>query len=210
MGAQPELLTHGIDLDHWRHPHARPGVAGALDGLARPVFLFWGLLDARLDLDLCKALLARGGDGPAARGWLALVGPQQSPPAGLASLGRCLTPGPADYADLPAWAARADALVMPYADLPVTRAMQPLKFKEYLATGKPVIARRLPATEAWADACDLHDDADTFARAAWSRAEQGTPPEQLAARGRLADEAWARKAQLLERNWIDLAPPAAP
>jgi hypothetical protein len=35
---------------------------------------------------------------------------------------------------------------MPYADLAATRAMQPLKLKEYLATGRPVVVRDLPAT----------------------------------------------------------------
>jgi hypothetical protein len=39
----------------------------------------------------------------------------------------------------------AVVLEMPYADLPLTRAMQPLQRKEYLATDKPVVVRDLPA-----------------------------------------------------------------
>ena len=65
---------------------------------------------------------------------------------------RALPPVP--YEELPSLAARATVLVMPYADLPVTRAMQPLKLKEYLATGKPVVVRALPATGPWADCLD--------------------------------------------------------
>ena len=54
---------------------------------------------------------------------------------------------------------------MPYADLPVTRAMQPLKLKEYLATGKPVVVRDLPATEPWADCLDVAETPEAFAAA---------------------------------------------
>ncbi len=45
--------------------------------------------------------------------------------------------------ELPALAQQASVLIMPYADLPVTRVMQPLKLKEYLATGRPVVAAPL-------------------------------------------------------------------
>ena len=44
----------------------------------------------------------------------------------------------------PALAREAAVLIMPYADLPVTRAMQPLKLKEYLATDRPRRRRRSP------------------------------------------------------------------
>lgn len=96
-------------------------------------------------------------------------------------------------------AAAADVLVMPYADLPVTRAMQPLKFKEYLATGKPVVARRLPATEPWAEAADLAQSAAEFVQVARQRAQTGLPDAQRHARQRLAEESWAHKAEEFEK-----------
>ena len=51
-------------------------------------------------------------------------------------------------------AREAAVLIMPYADLPVTRAMQPLKLKEYLATEKPVVALDLPSVKPWSDCLD--------------------------------------------------------
>jgi len=107
-------------------------------------------------------------------------------------------PGPAAYADLPTLAAAADVLIMPYADLPVTRAMQPLKFKEYLATGKPIVARRLPATEPWADAADLESSPDEFVQALHRHSQAPPPATQQQARQRLALESWEQKAAVLE------------
>ena len=93
--------------------------------------------------------------------------------------------------------AKPPVLVMPYADLPVTRAMQPLKLKEYLATGKPTVVRDLPATRGWGDCLDLAGSPEEFAHLVRLRLATGLPAEQRAARTRLAGESWATK---LERS----------
>ncbi|MEX0775452.1 MAG: hypothetical protein WD042_07030 [Phycisphaeraceae bacterium] len=219
MGAKPSLLTHGIDLAHWRSPEfaqtakaGQPSLspsASATQPLPdwcaaakRPIFLFWGLLDRRLDAAWCAALVE------ANPGTLVLLGPRQELDPPLVELlekddGRVIAPGPAGYDQLPALAAWADVLVMPYADLPVTRAMQPLKFKEYLAAGwpkhgKPVVVRALPATADWADAADGVDTADTFAAMVKERLATGLPDSQRQARQRLEEETWDRKAMEFE------------
>ena len=112
---------------------------------------------------------------------------------------------PVPYTDLPAVAAEADVLVMPYADLPVTRAMQPLKLKEYLATGRPVVATPLPANRAWAASLDLTDEPAAFARRVVDRARTGLPDSQQADRRRLVQESWAAKAQCFAR-WLEPGP----
>lgn len=186
MGCKAGLLTHGIDADHWRSPAAEtPGWFTLIHG---PVVLFWGLIDARLDAGWCLRVAKESG------ATLVLVGPTDGePPASLREAG-VVMPGPAAYAELPAIAGRADVLVMPYRDAPVTRAMQPLKLKEYLATGKPVVARDLPATRPWADACDVVAHEEALLVAVKRRLAQGIPAEQLAARERLREHTWRQKA----------------
>lgn len=195
IGRPASLLTHGIDLDHWQTPRSAP--PAWWHNLARPIFLFWGLIDRRLDTAWCRSLAQAGGT-------LVLVGPQQQPDPVLAQLPAVQMPGPVAYEMLPTLAAAADVLVMPYADLPVTRAMQPLKLKEYLATGKPAVVRDLPAARPWADAADLADSADDFVRIALERADTGLPASQARARTRLSSESWAAKAQQLEAVLADL------
>ncbi len=188
------LLTHGIDLSHWQSPPAGDApepFASQSAALSRPLCLFWGVIDTRLDLDWCRAIGAAGS--------LVLIGPQQSPDDRLAALPGVHLLDPAAYDDLPAIAALADILVMPYADLPVTRAMQPLKFKEYLATGKPVIARNLPAVTEWSNAADLRDTTGDLASLIAARAADGIPPDQQQARRRLQHEDWNEKARTFER-----------
>lgn len=192
MGRESIIITHGVDLDFWQ-VGLSPPPSSLLAGMARPLFLFWGLIDRRLDLDWLVAL-----DDAIEEGTIVLVGPEQSPDPQLEHLQHLRRIGPVDFHLLPALAAEAAVLIMPYANLAVTQAMQPLKLKEYLATGLPVVARRLPGTVDWHDCLDVVENSDDFVSAVILRTEQGVPAGQLIARQRLAAEGWQAKSTLLE------------
>ncbi len=189
MGRESELLTHGFDPQHWANLPTRADTSER----EQPVAVFWGAIDRRLDTAIV-AKLAELCD-------LRLVGPEQDPDPRVTSNPRVHRPGSVPYSELPRIASEADVLVMPYADLPVTRAMQPLKLKEYLATGLPVVATSLPANREWADALDLLDDPHAFATRVLERAAAALPASQARARERLRDESWAAKAQQFE-GWL--------
>ncbi|MDB6092093.1 MAG: hypothetical protein JWN85_4877 [Gammaproteobacteria bacterium] len=187
LGRVSRVISHGVDLEHWRGSH---GSATLLRGYQRPIALFWGLIDRRLDISVLRAL-----DQSMRFGTIVLVGPTQDPDPALDALAHLRRPGPSPYQDLPALAAEADVLIMPYANLPVTRAMQPLKLKEYLATGRPVVSTRLPALAAWDDCLDVTDDPPEFAAAVQRRFGGQLPDAQSAARERLRGESWKAKAE---------------
>src|SRR5207245_563093 len=69
------------------------------------------------------------------RGTIVLVGPQCDCDPALKRTDRVVCLGAVPYEMLPHLAREAAVLIMPYADIPVTRAMQPLNLKEYLVTG---------------------------------------------------------------------------
>ena len=132
-------------------------------------------------------------DGP-----ILLIGPQQDPHPAIPGLSNVRTMPAQSFASLPRIAQQASVLVMPYADLPVTRAMQPLKLKEYLATGKPVVVSRLPSTEAWHDCLDVAETPSEFSQMVRTRVRHGIPESQMTARSRLDLESWKSKAAILE------------
>jgi glycosyltransferase involved in cell wall biosynthesis len=195
------LLTHGVDMDFWAND-SDESIAGLAD-VEQPLIVFWGVIDRRMDLAFVRRLAA-----DLTRGTVVLVGPTDSPDPALLNLPRVLLLGQQPFHRLPALARAAKVLVMPYADLPVTRAMQPLKLKEYLATGRPVVVRELPSTRDWSDALDLASTPETFSAAVRRRIDTDLPAGQRAARARLTSESWAAKARAFEQ-WIGRPCPAA-
>ena len=199
LGCSARLLTHGVEPHAWREP-VRGDLPMPLAKIASadgPLIVFWGMIDRRIDLPFLRRL----GESMKS-GCIALVGPRDNPDPQLARLPRVRLFPPVPPSALPALADRAAVLIAPYADLPVTRAMQPLKLKEYLATGKPVVVRKLPATAEWADCCDVVETPDEFANAVLKRWKCGVPPDQVVARQRLEAESWAAKTAQFER-WVD-------
>jgi glycosyltransferase involved in cell wall biosynthesis len=190
-GRESTLISHGVDLERWNsRAAAADAVCPSLKSAQRPLVVFWGLIDERLDADW---LLALANAMP--RGSIALVGPVVVHDHRLSRHPRIGFHGAMKFEDLPQLAAQAAALIMPYRQIPATAAMQPLKLKEYLATGLPCIVRRLPATEPWQDCADVASTSDEFASLVLSRLEGGLPPAQRAARARLHGESWLAKAQ---------------
>lgn len=208
LGKAAHLLTHGVDLARWRGDLTRPPPP-IFQGLTPPFVVFWGVIDRRTDTAVVRRI------AESIAGTVVLIGPQDDPDPALFGLPRVAVRPAVPFAELPAVAAAAAVLVMPYTDTPTTRAIQPLKLKEYLATGKPAVVRDLPATRAWADACDLAATPDEFAAAVRDRIAErsgaepfpqavgfgGLPAGQRVARERLAAESWAGKAALFER-WV--------
>jgi hypothetical protein len=193
------LLTHGVDREFWAAPTntAVPELAG----LERPLVIFWGVVDRRMDVACVQQLAA-----DLRHGTIVLVGPDADPDPALMGdrHGRVVRIPPLAFAQLPCVARDASVLIMPYADLPVTRAIQPLKLKEYLSTGKPVVVRDLPATRDWDDCLDLADSPTAFSQAVQLRLRTGLPDEQQSARARLDAESWTEKARSFERLVLDV------
>ena len=183
LGKESHLLTHGVDIEHWQKYYNSKVISyNNFD------YLFWGVIDRRMDFDFVQAL---------APNKVLLVGPQEDPDPRLLKLPHVEVRPPMAFAELPRLAQSARVLIMPYIDAPVTRAMQPLKLKEYLATGKPVVVRELPSTLPWKDACRVCSSAEEFAAAC----RDDVTDSQKLARERLTLESWSAKAKKFEA-WI--------
>ena len=196
-GRDVDLLTHGVDSDFWNVTDTTvPQEINLPFDRQKPFALFWGVIDRRMNSDWLVALANQITDSQ-----IILAGPMQDPDPVILEHPNIKTIGPIAFEKLPALARMANVLIMPYADLPVTRAMQPLKLKEYLATLKPVVASSLPAVRPWRDCLEMADSKEHFVSA--TTAHLNGPPQlsPLAnqTQERLRTESWAAKACELRR-----------
>ena len=199
LGARPTLLTHGVDLTRWRRrPDQVQTRIPEFAELEGPYIVFWGVIDGRMDVkwvaSLSAALQIQNRPGT-----IVMFGPHEDPDPRLRELPKVSLRGAVSFDRLAHIAAQSSVLIMPYQDMPATRAMQPLKLKEYLASELPVVVRKLPATQLWSDACDVCVDEEAFTQTVLMRLDSGVPEQQNHARKRLIYEDWKSKAQSLEK-----------
>ena len=121
-------------------------VAAEAANLKGPVIGFFGLIEAWIDLDLI-AFLARSRPD-----WTFLmVGRAATELGELASAPNVVFTGPKPYESLPNWAKAFDVAIIPYRLTFQVLNANPLKLREYLATGKPVVAVSTPDIEQFSD-----------------------------------------------------------
>jgi len=127
------LLPHGVDLEFFsslpaeEHPKLR--------NIPRPRVGYYGLFDERSDVDLLKKV-ARSLPNVS----FVITGPTEIDITPLEKIRNFYFTGSVPYNELPAILAGWNICMMPYKVNELTNAIQPLKLKEYLATGKPVIS----------------------------------------------------------------------
>jgi glycosyltransferase involved in cell wall biosynthesis len=98
------------------------------------------------------------------------------------------------YAELPAWLSAADVLLLPYTRDRLTDTIQPLKLREYLATGRPIATTDLPEVRRLtAGLAEIGDGPKGFA-AACTRALEEDVGRSEQRRRLVADDAWSYRA----------------
>ncbi len=137
---------HGVDHAHFaRSLEEETSVADELAALARPVVGYIGLVERWVDLDLIAGL-AR-----ARPHWsFVLVGRIAVDPGGLVRLPNVHLLGPRPYERLPEYAKGFDVALMPYLLNDQVLHSNPIKLREYLAAGRPVVSVPLPEVEGFA------------------------------------------------------------
>ncbi len=191
---------HGVDVDLFRSASDRSRQpALPTRALPHPVVGFFGVVDERIDTDL---LLFLSRERP---GWtFLLVGRIAIDQARLTARSNIFCPGTVPYLELAEWARAFDVCMMPYRLGAFATHANPLKLREYLATGKPVVSVRMPEVESLGAVVEIADTAPEFLRAI-DRALADDCDERRQARvNSVAPMTWDRRVQetiqVLERR----------
>ncbi|MBZ2172990.1 glycosyltransferase [Nitratidesulfovibrio sp. SRB-5] len=194
------LLTHGVDFGHFSAAAGPVSVADlpeALRWLEGPVIGFYGLIDSHLDIDLLVDLLA------ARPHWnVVLIGTRRIPLDALERFPNFLWLPAVPYGELPGYAARFDVAVIPYVVNEHTCTANPLKLREYLATGKPVVATPMTEVLRFEGVVRIATSGDAFVAAIEDELHSPAPvgPRWKVLEG----ETWKDKAELVS-CWIEEA-----
>ncbi|MBK8175957.1 MAG: glycosyltransferase [Rhodospirillales bacterium] len=182
------VVPHGVDLRRFgdRQPRAADFLAGT------PVAGFFGSLSAWIDVPLIAAAAAALPD------WrFLLIGPVRSDVSSLRALPNVDIVGPRPHAALPGYVQHWDVSLLPFRDTAQIRACNPLKLREYLAAGAPVVATDFPALDGYRDLVEVASTPEAFVAAIRRAGAEG----RLRAAQRLVrvtDESWSVRARQVE------------
>ncbi len=194
VGDRGFFLDHGVDLDHFSPDGA---VHPEIDGIAAPrVGFFGGLDDYVVDMEL---LLETARRLPQVN--VVLIGDATCPMDDLVALPNVYWLGFRDYRDIPALGRGFDVALMPWLDNEWIRFANPIKLKEYLALGLPVVSTEYPEVEAYRHQVMVAADRDSFvAEVEHALASPGDPDARIAF---VQPFSWAGRAKALMTLAVD-------
>jgi glycosyltransferase involved in cell wall biosynthesis len=195
------VAPHGVD-------HAL--FAGALDAatvvpsdiaaLPGPVIGFYGTLRDWVDLELV-AHVAR-----ARPSWsIALIGQQLDDLGAIAGLPNVHLLGRKPHGTLPAYCKGMDVGIIPYRIDERMKFVNPIKLREYLSAGLPVVSTAVPEVKRYGHWCAIAETPDAFVAAIENALASDTPALRLERSVAMAAETWPNRVASVSRIVDDVA-----
>jgi glycosyltransferase involved in cell wall biosynthesis len=196
MNPETYLASHGVDHAFFAQALAADLAAPAeLADVRGPVLGLIGLIDERIDLGLLEAVAERRPE------WtLAIVGTTLVDTSALARQPNVRVLGRQPYARLPQFCRRFSVGLVPFVVNDFTRDINPIKLREYLSAGLPVVATELPEVAAYAPLAAIARGADEFVAAVETALKDDSPGRRAERSRAMLAETWEAKVESLGRH----------
>lgn len=157
--ARTVLIRHGVDFEHFRKAlDPATEVPAEIANLPKPVIGYFGLMaEDWIDIPLMEAVAKHFSHGS-----MVLLGKVTTDISRLTSLPNVHLLGRKPFSTLPAYSKGFDVAINPFPLNETTLASNPLKVREYLAAGLPVVSTRIPEVEVLGDKVEIADDVAGF------------------------------------------------
>jgi glycosyltransferase involved in cell wall biosynthesis len=190
------VALHGVDHAHFSQALApETPVAPELADFPRPILGFFGLIHEWFDPDLVAALAARHPE------WtIALIGKVSVDVSRLQGLPNVKFVGRKPYASLPSFCKGMSVGLIPFQVNELTRSVNPIKLREYLSAGLPVVSTALPEVQAFGSLCHVASSPEDFIAACERAVLEDTPERRRKTSAAMLGETWEAKVNELGRR----------
>jgi glycosyltransferase involved in cell wall biosynthesis len=187
------LASHGVDYEHFsRALDPNLPIPDDIKDLPGPVVGFFGLIHDWIDIELIAFLARERPD------WsFVVIGSAKVDVSILEAQKNIHLLGRRPYESLPAYCRGFSAALIPFAVNALTQHVNPIKLREYLSAGLPVVSTPLPEVLFYRDHCEIAGDHREFLKAL-DRAIQADSPARRKQRSQaMAGETWEHKVEIL-------------
>lgn len=191
-----QWLPNGLDIEKFMDNPAYKQPIDELKSLERPLFGFVGAITSWIDFELLWKIAE-----DLKMGTIVLVGPiiesavPQELLGKLRSHPRVSFLGAIPYVQVPPFLHQFDVLLLPRNYEPHSLASDPLKFYEYLATGKPVVSTALPSVKRFSDVAFICESHQEFLTALGRAQKEWSTKKAIKARNAIQDMSWEKRAE---------------
>lgn len=198
LARRTELVPHGVEWEHFAKAALENESAPAdLPNDGKPVLGFFGLLQDWVDLELLRKLALRFPDCN-----VVVIGRSMIDLSRVMGLPNLLLLGQKPYSSLPAYCRAFTVGLVPFVLNELTDAVNPIKLREYLSAGMPVVSTAMPEVTVLGPIDGLHvvTTHDEFLAAIGTLLER---PRTLAERQRaamsFATEGWTGRCLVMAK-----------
>jgi glycosyltransferase involved in cell wall biosynthesis len=188
------FVSHGVDVAHFSRALDRdlapaPEVADLVRDGTR-VIGFFGLIAEWIDLQLVRELAQRR------PGWtFVMIGKATVDLSPLRGLPNVRLLGQKPYASLPSYCRAFDVGLIPFRIDELTLNVNPLKLREYLAAGLPVVSSDLPEVRKYGHLVHVAAGADAYLREIERALTERAEPLDRARVDAMKDESWEARVE---------------
>ena len=180
------LAPHGVDAAKFATalaPNVR--VPADLAALPGPKIGFFGTLRDFLDYDLIAHI------AKARPNWsIALIGQERCDIGPIRGLPNVHLLGQKKHDELPAYCKGFDVGLIPYRIDNDVKFINPLKLREYLSAGLPVVSTNMPEVQPYAHLCHIGTTGDELVAAIERALTEGSPEQRQARAKSMESETW--------------------
>ncbi|MFA6303024.1 MAG: glycosyltransferase [Legionella sp.] len=186
------ILDQGVDLTHFMKKYDRPNDLPN----DKPIAGFYGSLTHWVDIDLLYQCASQLTD------WnFVVIGSKSVDISHLEKLNNFFYLGPKSYSEIPAYSQYWDVGLIPFIKNQLVMACNPLKAKEYLVGGKPIVSVAIPALDKYKEYIYLAKNNKDFIHGI----EQSlNDTKETMRKNYAAQEGWDSRALVLENKLIAL------
>jgi glycosyltransferase involved in cell wall biosynthesis len=201
LNPNTHLSPHGVDAAFFSRALApETSIPADIAQLPHPVIGFYGTLQDWVDLDLI-AYLARSHPE-----WsLVLIGPIMVDTAAVAGLPNVHLLGRRAHGELPAYCKGFDVGLIPYRVIDRMPFVNPIKLREYLSAGLPVVSTAVPEVRRYPHWCAVGEDHESVRLAIEQALRDDSPEKRRSRSSAMASETWEARVAEVDRIVQEIA-----
>ena len=186
-------LDHGVDYDLFAGAADDPTVPDDIAGIPKPMVGFHGAFGKHTT----DFVLIRKVAELLPEYWFVFVGPKVPECESLETVKNIRMLGQRDYEAIPHYAKHFDVTIMPWCRNRWIEACNPIKLKEYLALGKPIVSTPFPELQKYRDVVYQAVTPEAFAEAIRTALSEDNDERIRRRRKAVQTASWDSKAEMV-------------